>query len=262
MQHVPQWLSRGNPSLSQTDRTPSGIPGLDALLGGGFPRGRVILIVGGVGTGKTIFSAQFLVKGVEEFGEGGLFLSLDESREHLYREMFQFGWNLKELEKKKKLAFIDASPIRHLPGEVKIGEMNIGKRDFSLLSVIEALGKGVESVNAKRIVVDPLAALVLNYPELAERRTAVLDVIEALSNTNATSILTTELASCGMEREKQLEEYLAHGVIALQTLKVGNSFVRAIQALKMRETQTDLQPRPYKISKNGIVVFPNEAIFR
>lgn len=248
--------------MSQMERIRSGVPGLDELLGGGIPQGRVILLIGGVGTGKTILATQFLVKGAVEFGDNGFFLSLDESKEHLCREMAQFGWDLEDLEKKKKLAFLDASPIRHLPGDVKIGGFNIGKRDFSLLSLIETLGKGVESAGARRIAIDPLASLSLNYPDPAQRRTAVLDLIEALSNMKATSILTTELTSCGIEREKQLEEYLAHGVIALQTLKVGNSFVRAIQVMKMRETQTDLQPRPYKINENGIIVFPNEAIFR
>mgnify|MGYP002153769675 FL=1 len=248
-------------ALSSTGKVPSGVPGLDEIVGGGFPRGRVILVAGGPGTGKTILSSQFLVNGAKKHGENAVFVSMDESKEHICRETAQFNWNLEQLEKEKKLAFVDASPIRHLPGEVKLGKMTIGKRDFSLISLVEGIRKGVESVSAKRVVVDSLASLVFNYPEPVQRRTGVLDLIEALSETNTTCLLTTELRSSELEREVEPEEYLAHGVISLQTIHVGKSYLRAIRVVKMREAQIDLQPRPYRITANGIEIYPNETIF-
>ena len=248
-------------ALSSTGKVPSGVPGLDEITGGGFPKGRVILIAGGPGTGKTILSTQFLVNGAKKFGENSVFVSMDESREHICREMAQFNWNLEQLEKEKKLAFVDASPIRHLPGEVKLGKMTVGKRDFSLISLVEGIRKGIESVGAKRVVVDSLASLAFNYPEQIQRRTGVLDLIEALSETNATCLMTTELRSSGLERDVEPEEYLAHGVLSLQTIQVGKSFLRAVQVVKMREAQIDLQPRPYRITANGIEIYPNETIF-
>jgi KaiC/GvpD/RAD55 family RecA-like ATPase len=247
--------------LSSPGKIPSGVPGLDEILGGGFPRERVILIAGGPGAGKTILSTQFLVNGAMKYGDSAVFVSLDESKEHVQREMSHFKWNLDELEKGKKLAFVDASPIRHLLGEVKLGKMTIGKRDFSLISLIEGVRKGFESVNAKRIIVDSLASLTFNYPDLSQRRTGILDLIELLAETKATCLLTTELRSSGLERGVELEEYLAHGVIVLQTIQVGKSFLRAVQVVKMREAQIDLQPRPYRITENGIEVYPNETIF-
>jgi len=235
------------------------------MLNGGFPKGRVILVVGGPGSGKTILATQFLVNGIRNYGENSLFVSLDESKTHFYKEMMTLGWNLEELEKERKFMFLDASPIRHIPGEVKIGKLTIGKREFSMISLIEGIKSTTQTLDARRIVIDPIASLVFQYPDVVQRRTAILDLIEALIGTGATSILTLELRSAGvtsgLERSVQLEEYLAHGVIVLQTIQVGRSLVRAIQVEKMRETPIDTQPRPYKIGDNGIEVFPRESVF-
>lgn len=247
--------------MALAERTLTGVPGLDELLHGGIPRGRIVLVVGGPGTGKTILCTQFLVNGIQKYGENSVLVTLDESKAHIHSEMAKFGWNLAELEKEKKLAFVDASPIRYVTGEVKIGKLTLGKREFSMLSLIEGVQRGVEMVNAKRVVVDPIASFIFQYPDMIQRRTAILDLIEALMNTGATCLLTTELRAGGLERSVQLEEYLAHGVIILQTLQIGKFLSRTLQVEKMRETAIDPQPRPYKITDTGIEVYPKESIF-
>ncbi|MGC8962084.1 MAG: RAD55 family ATPase [Candidatus Bathyarchaeia archaeon] len=238
----------------------TGVSGLDEILGGGLPAGRVILILGGPGTGKTILATQFVVDGLNR-GEGAVFVSLDETKFHYYSEMSKFGWNLEKFEKDKKFSFLDASPIRHLPGEVKVGKLTIGRRDFSMLSLIEGIKSAVKEISAKRLVVDPIASLIFQYPDPVERRTAMLDLVEALVGLGTTSILTSELSSMGLEREVQLEEYLAHGVILLETFHVGRSMTRAIQVEKMREAPIDHQPRPYRITEKGFEVFSKESVF-
>jgi circadian clock protein KaiC len=177
--------------------------------------------------------------------------------------MSLFGWKFEDLEKGKKFAFINASPLRHMPGEVKIGRTSIGRKDFSILSLIEGIKTHTELINAKRIVVDPVTSLIFQYPEMVERRTAILDLVDALVKTGATCLMTTELRAMGptVERAVQLEEYLAHGVMILSNAKVGKTYNRVMQVEKMRETAIDMQPRPYKISTNGIEVFPKETIF-
>lgn len=247
--------------MSSDDRTRTGISGLDEILSGGIPRGRVVLVMGGPGTGKTILSTQFLVKGVELYGDNSIFVSLDESREHYYTEMKKFGWDLAKLEKEKKFAFVDASPIRKIPGEVTIGKMTIGKKEFSMLSLVEAIRASVKAIDARRIVIDPIASLVFQYPDIVQRRNALLNLMEALVGTGATCLISSELKRIGIERAVQLEEYLAHGVIILQSLQVGRSLVRVIQVEKMRETPVDTQLHPYRISENGIDIFAKESVF-
>jgi KaiC/GvpD/RAD55 family RecA-like ATPase len=247
--------------LSTIGRTLTGIPGLDEILGGGIPQGRVVLLVGGPGAGKTILATQFLVNGAKNYGEKSAFVSLDESKQHYHSEMAKFGWDIAKLEQERKFAFVDASPIRTIPGEVKIGKMTIGKKDFSLLSLIEGIKSGVKAIDATRIAIDPIASLVFQFPDVIQRRNAVLDLVEALVETGGTCMLTTELRVPGIDRAVQLEEYLAHGVIVLQTVQVGRSIVRSLQVEKMRETAIDMQPRPYRITQSGIEVFPKESIY-
>jgi len=249
--------------LSMTPRTATGIAGLDEILTGGIPTGRVVLVLGGPGAGKTILCTQFLVNGIKSYHENAAFVSLEESKPHYYSEMQKFGWNLAQLEKEKRFVFVDASPIRNIPGEVKIGRTAIGKRDFSMLSLIEAVRTGVNGVDARRIAVDPIASLFFQYPDLVQRRNAVLDLMEALVGTGATCVISSErlAPALGEEREVQLEEYLAHGVIMLRNLQVGRALMRVIQVEKMRETPADMQPHPYKISGVGIEVFAKESVF-
>lgn len=248
----------GNPNGNS--RAPTGIPGLDKLLTGGLPKGRIILLSGGPGTGKTILSSQFLVNGILDYDENGVYVSLDENRRHVREEMLDFGWDLSELEDNKSLAFLDASPIRYLPAEIKVGKINIGRKEFSMATLIDMISASVKEIGAKRIVIDPITTLVFQYDGTVAQRNALVELMEALADTGATCIITTELRRPGFERNVDYEEYLAHGVILLQQLQVGKSLLRVIQIEKMRKTPVDNQPRPYRITETGIEVFPRESV--
>jgi len=239
--------------LLTDERTPTGVPGLDELIGGGIPRGHVVLIMGGPGSGKTILCSQFLYNGAAQYGERGLFVTLDEPREDIQAEMRPFGWDFERLEAEEKFAFLDASPF--------------GMRSSRSFKPITARSLGDEirrlakKIRVDRIAIDPVAALLFHYPDVAERRNAILQLIESVRSTGATCLLTLELRAAGLEREVQVEEYLAHGVLILRTLKSGSNLVRAVQVEKMRGTHIDLQPRPYIIGSDGIEVYPEETIF-
>jgi KaiC/GvpD/RAD55 family RecA-like ATPase len=247
-------------------RTPTGISGLDEILGGGFPQGRVLLILGEPGAGKTILGSQYLMNGIEKFGENGLLVSMEENRNHYEWEMNQFGWDFAGAEKQGKFSFVDASPIRAIPGEVKIGKLTIGRQDFSLLSLLELVRNNAKAINAKRIVVDPVSLLIFQYPDESARRKALLDLVEAMTETGATCILSSELRRVGTKgRMLQTEEYLVHGVVLMQTISVGEAnkrphLERIIQVEKMRGASIDSQPRPYRITSKGIEVFPRESV--
>jgi KaiC/GvpD/RAD55 family RecA-like ATPase len=248
----------GTPNASS--RTPTGIPGLDKLLTGGLPKSRIILLSGGPGTGKTILSSQYLVNGILDYEESGVYVSLDENKQHVFEEMLDFGWDFEDLENNKKLIFLEASPIRYLPAEIKVGKLTVGRKEFSMATLIEMIKTSVREIGAKRIVVDPVTTLVFQYEGVAAQRNALVELMEALADTGATCLITTELRRPGFERSIDYEEYLAHGVILLQQLQVGKSLLRVIQVEKMRKTPLDNQPRPYRITDTGIEVFPRESV--
>lgn len=242
-------------------KVPTGVKGLDDMLGGGLPVGRSILVCGGPGSGKTIFAMQFLNCGAVEYGESGLYVSLDESPVHLKQDVASFGWNIEELEGERKLIIIDASPIRAIPGQVKIGNLNIGKRDFSMLSLIEIIRSKAEEFSAKRVVIDPITTFAVQYPNAYERRNAVLDLIQAVTNLGTTNLMISELRATALERQIRAEEFLSHGVIVFHTLAKDGEIVRAVQIEKMRGLSHDQQLRPYKIYQTGMEVFSKENIF-
>jgi circadian clock protein KaiC len=196
-----------------------------------------------------------------KYGENGVFVSLEESKAHYAREMNTFGWSFESVEKEGKFVFVDASPIRSIPGDVKVGNLTLGRPDFSMISLLEVVRNSARRVNARRIVVDPISLLLAQYSDDSQRRKAVLDLVEALSEIGATCIMSSELRRVGIRgRTLQLEEFLTHGVVIMQTIATGGTMERTIQVEKMRETQIDRQPRPYRISERGIEVYPRESV--
>ena len=246
-------------------RIATGINGLDELVDGGFPKGRVILVIGGPGTGKTIMCAQFLYKGIYEHEESGVFVSLDESKDHFYSEMQKFGFDFRKAEEERKFAFIEAtrvSRVAMLKEELyKEESRSLRGKQLSIDRLIEDLQAKISMNKAKRVAVDTLAALFYRFPDPIERRTAVVDLIESLADLRVTSLVTTELGYLGLERNALEEEFLVHGVIMMQTLFSGGTTTRAIQVEKMREAKVNPSLVPYSIDRNGVEVFPNMPLF-
>ncbi len=250
-----------------TETTPSGIFGLDDMLSGGFPKNRIILVLGSPGTGKTLFASQFLYKGISEYGENGVFVSLDENKNHFFSEMMNFGWDFQKAEAEGKLGFIDATRLTRvaLLKEQMLGEESDSLRgkQLSIDRLVEDLQDKIIQINAKRVVLDTLASLFYRFQDPIERRTAGVDLIEALSDLETTTLVTTELAELGLSQRKIMyEEFLVHGVVMMQTVFSGGSTVRAIQIEKMRGVKINSNIVPYMIDKNGIEVFPSMSLFR
>jgi KaiC/GvpD/RAD55 family RecA-like ATPase len=100
----------------------------------------------------------------------------------------------------------------------------------------------------------------LQYPDVVERQNAVLDLMEAITDLDITSLMTTELRATSLERQVQAEEFLSHGVLIFHRFTEDGRIIRAIQVEKMRGIAHDYELRPYKIQKNGIEIFPKEKI--
>ena len=228
-------------------RTPTGIEGLDAMLSGGIPRGRVVLVSGGPGTGKTTLATQYLVNGVFMHKENGIFVSLDESQQKIFEDAGRYGWDLEKLCNENKMAFIDGSPYTrgHKVQRFKLGQ---------------EIRDTADAIHAERISVDTLAALTLQYPDVIQRREIIVELFETVADTGATTIITDEMRE-GHSRSILLEEYLADGVIILQSSQVERRRIRTIDVEKMRGTAIDDQIRPYVLDENGLSVVADKDIF-
>jgi KaiC/GvpD/RAD55 family RecA-like ATPase len=244
---------------------PTGIEGLDELISGGFPKGRVILIVGGPGAGKTIFASQFLYKGITDYNENGILVSLDEAKNHFFAEMAKFGWDFKKAEEDGKFGFVDATRLSRVAilkeKMLKEEASSLRGKQLQVDKLIEELQEKMKQVNAKRVVIDTLASLFYRFFDPTERRTASVDLIESLSDLGATVLVTTELAKIGLERNILDEEFLSHGVIMMQTLFSGGTTTRGLQVEKMRGVNVNTNLVPYAIDKKGVEVYPRMSLF-
>jgi circadian clock protein KaiC len=237
----------------------SGISGLDGILSGGFSQGRVILVLGEPGTGKTIFVSQFLNWGPTRGSENSMFIGMNEPKSRFIDEMQGVGMDFASLEKSGKFAYIDATELRRIPEQAKVGRISVGGRELGLVNLIDMMQEGIAKISPKRIVVDSISDLVFRFPTIEERRPVILDIIESLQTTGATCLLTSEVQSTAEDRVVQPEEYLAEGVILLRRLpKKG---MRSVQVLKMRGQKVDTTPRPYTITDRGIEVYASEEIY-
>ncbi len=243
------------------DRVKTGIHGLDALIEGGFPKGRTILVTGACGTGKTIFSMQFVYYGALKFNEPGIYVTLDE-RPYLIREdVWAFGWDLRQLEEKNLLHIIDGSVARiGMPSDEEYTLPMTGFDLDKLLLEIMRLGK---RMGAKRIVIDSIPALGFNYANENETRKAVLKMSYMLSKMGATSILTSEVVE-GAEKfgKYDVEEYIADGVIVLHYSGIGGGGTnRTIHIRKMRATKHSEDLHPITITEKGVKVHKLEEVY-
>jgi KaiC/GvpD/RAD55 family RecA-like ATPase len=252
--------------INLSEHLPTGVEGLDELISGGFPRGRVILVLGGPGTGKTILASQFLYNGISQYGENAIFVSLDENKNHYYSEMLKFGWDFKKAEEEGKFTFIDATRLSRVAilkeKMLKEETSSLRGKELQIDRLVEELQAKIQQIGAKRVVLDTLASLFYRFLDPIERRTASIDLIESLSDIGVTAVVTTELSYLGLERNLMDEEFLVHGVIMMQTLFHGGTTTRALQVEKMRGANINPNLVPYTIDKNGIEVFPAMSVFR
>jgi len=146
------------------NKVPSGIPGFDEISHGGLPKGRTTLASGTSGSGKTVFSAQFLYKGIKECGENGVFVTFEETPTDIVKNTKTFGWDIEKLVKENKWVFVDASPDE--ADNVEIGQYDLG----AFLARIEY---AVKKVKAKRVAIDSVSALFTQRGPLKKGKSVV-----------------------------------------------------------------------------------------
>jgi KaiC/GvpD/RAD55 family RecA-like ATPase len=250
------------------ERVSTGVRGLDDILGGGFPKGRTILVVGSPGSGKTILAMQFLRAGAAS-GERSIYVTFDERPEQVKENVSAFGWDLDRLEAEGKIMFVDATPFRRTRaasvamqgtrGELPLHDV---VPEVTLSGLVATVKRLAEEEDVTRLAIDPITSLSVRYHSPVKRRRAMLMLFDVLSSTGATCLVTSEMRTSMLSRKFQLEEFLSQGVVLLRTGIHEGNVVRAVQVEKMRGIAHDTQLRPYVISQNGIEVFAKDKVFK
>lgn len=248
------------------ERVETGVFGLDELLAGGLPKGRMILVSGACGTGKSIFSMQFIYKGALDHDEPGVFVTFDEMPEKIRQDMLQFGWNIKELEEQEKMAIIDATSAR--AGTPSEEENAILPGQFDLDRIIVEVLSVARKINAKRIVIDSIPAMAFRLENANEIRRAVLKLAYMVARSGMTAIITSEVEEQSLSSGQaikfskyEVEEYVADGVIMLNFLGVGSQSTRTMYIRKMRGTKHSLEIHPLEITDKGMEIRKIEEVF-
>ena len=227
-------------------RTPSGIGGLDAITQGGLPQGRSTLVCGGPGSGKTVFALQFLVRGIEEFAEPGVFVSFEIPAEDLELDAASVGFDLESLQRSGSLALLDMRIDRS-----EIEETGL----FDLGGLFVRLEHAIESTGAKRVAIDTLEMLFSAFDNEVILRAELRRLFDWLKARGVTSIVTAEAGASSLTRQG-LEEYVSDCVLVLDHRVSDQIATRRLRVVKYRGSAHGTWEYPFLIDEQGISVVP------
>jgi circadian clock protein KaiC len=235
---------------STLPKTPTGIQGLDEITLGGLPKGRPTLICGSAGCGKTLMSIEFLVRGATQFNEPGVFMAFEETEEDLRKNVASLGYDLKELSDRKKLVvdyvYIERSEIE-----------DTGEYDLEGLFV--RLGYAIDSIGAKRVVLDTIESIFAGLPNPSILRAELRRLFRWLKDKGVTAIVTGERGDGTLTRQG-LEEYVSDCVILLDHRVREQISTRRLQIIKYRGSTHGTNEYPFLIDEHGISVLPITSI--
>jgi circadian clock protein KaiC len=238
--------SQRKSSVRSVPKSPTGIKGLDEITGGGLPRGRPTLICGGPGCGKTILAMEFLINGARQFHEPGVFLSFEEGVDDLTQNLASLGYDLRPLSARKMLS-LDYVEVE--PHEIQ----ETGEYDLSGLFI--RLGHAIDSIGAKRVVLDTIETLFSGLSETRLLRAELRRLFTWLRTKGVTAIVTGERGERGLTRHG-LEEYLTDCVILLDHRVVEQNATRRLRVVKYRGSPHGTNESPFFIDETGIAVLP------
>ena len=235
-------------------KTPTGIPGFDSISEGGLPSERATLIAGTAGSAKTVFAVNYLAAGIVHGGENGVFVTFEDSVADVRKNMQGFGWDIALWEKEGKWAFVDAAPDADDPIAV------VG--DYDLSGLLARIQHAVRRINAKRVSLDSLNALFVQFKEHALLRAELFRITSTLKKMGVTVVFTGErIEEYGQVTRYGIEEFVADNVVILRNILDEERRRRTVEILKMRGTHHQRGEFPFTItSRGGIVVIPLSQI--
>jgi circadian clock protein KaiC len=227
-------------------KTPSGIRGLDEITEGGLPKGRPTLVCGGAGCGKTLFSMEFLVRGADLYNDPGVFMSFEETERDLAENVASLGFDLARLVRQKKLVL---DHVRVERNEIE------ATGDFDLGGLFARLGSAIDSIKAKRVVLDTVETLFGGLPNPGIIRSELRRLFEWLKEKGVTAIITGERGEKALTRHG-LEEYVSDCVIFLDHRVIDQVSTRRLRVVKYRGATHGTNEYPFLIDEEGFSILP------
>jgi circadian clock protein KaiC len=236
--------------FSGLEKCPTGIKGLDEITEGGLPRGRPTLICGSAGCGKTLLAMEFVTRGITEFNEPGVFMAFEENADELAVNVASLGMDVKKLIRQKKLA-VDYVHIERSEIE-ETGE-------YDLEGLFVRLGNMIDSIGAKRVVLDTIEALFAGLPNEAILRAELRRLFRWLKAKKVTAIITGEQGDKHLTRHG-LEEYVSDCVIFLDHRLINQVATRRLRVIKYRGSKHGTNEYPTLIDETGLSVMPISSL--
>jgi circadian clock protein KaiC len=243
--------SNGRPrALSGIKKSPTGIKGLDEITLGGFPQGRPTLVCGSAGSGKTMLATEFLVRGASQYSEPGVFIAFEETPVELAQNVASLGFDLEDLVAQNKL-YVDYVHID--PSEIQ------ETGDYDLEGLFVRLQLAVDTIGAKRVVLDTLEALFSGLQNQAILRAEIRRLFRWLKDRGLTAVITGERGEGSLTRYS-LEEYVSDCVILLDNRVKDQVAIRRLRIVKYRGTAHGANEYPFLIDESGFSVLPLSSL--
>ncbi len=226
-------------------KCPTGIKGFDQITEGGLPANRTTLLVGSAGSGKTLFGLDFLIKGALEYNEPGFFLSFEETDDELYKDVASLNLDLQGLVSQRKIR------LEH----VVLERRDIQELDFNLEGILVRLEHAIDSIGAKRVVIDSIESLFAGLTDTGILRVEIKRLFRWLKNKQVTAVVTGEPAQGSYSRHG-LEEYISDCIVLLDNRVSEEISIRRVRIIKYRGSHHGTNEYPFVIDKAGLSVIP------
>jgi len=227
-------------------KSATGIKGFDQITDGGLPKNNITLISGGAGSGKTLFGLDFVISGALEFGEPGVFVSFEESNEDLIRDVASLNWDLKGLVAKRQLVL----------EFVTLERRDILEAEFNLEGLIVRLENAIDSVGAKRVVLDSIESLFAGITDQGILRLEIKRLFRWLKNKGVTALVSVEPGPNGAYSRHGVEEYISDCIVFLDNRVNEQHSIRRIRIIKYRGSSHGTNEYPFIIDHDGLSVIP------
>ena len=227
----------------------TGIPGLDSIISGGMKMGRSVTISGPPGSGKTTFGLQYLHSGAKDFDEPGVYVTMSQNIQEIKNDCKSYGWDFDNLISEDKILMVDARPFKIQDELIEKDDSLYRGEKLPFEHLTKLLLHSVKRIDAKRIVIDSVNILAMQYSDKFYMRQGLQGMVQALENFGVTSLILSEYSDDG---NIPLEWFVTSGIIQLYYVRKEDSMERTIQVSKMRGIKHSEQIHPIDLDSDGL----------